>query len=194
VFASSTRHTADSSESNIHVNAEYSYRFCSPSLFYLLVHSRCRGFLWFHLITLKHTPQSVELLWTRDRPVAETSTGQHEHSQETDIHALGGIRTHDPSKRSAADLRLRRRGHWGRKMPNIMHTNTTKSISVAKPAKARTVFDRLNTRFVHSGSTLSINVCPHFSASLFRCVSIGHPVGRIPFRGLLTNFWRSTSV
>jgi hypothetical protein len=26
-----------------------------------------------HLITLKHTPQSVGLLWMRDRPVAETS-------------------------------------------------------------------------------------------------------------------------
>jgi hypothetical protein len=26
----------------------------------------------------------------------------------------GGIRTHDPSKRSAADLRLRPRGHWDR--------------------------------------------------------------------------------
>jgi hypothetical protein len=30
--------------------------------------------LIFHLITLRHTPQSVGLLWTRDRPVAETST------------------------------------------------------------------------------------------------------------------------
>jgi hypothetical protein len=28
----------------------------------------------FHFITLKHTPQSVGLLWTRDRPGAETST------------------------------------------------------------------------------------------------------------------------
>jgi hypothetical protein len=36
----------------------------------------------------------------------------HKHSQETNIHALGGVRTHDPSKRSAADLRFRRRGHW----------------------------------------------------------------------------------
>jgi hypothetical protein len=29
--------------------------------------------VYFHLITLKHTPQSVGLLGTRDRPVAETS-------------------------------------------------------------------------------------------------------------------------
>jgi hypothetical protein len=28
----------------------------------------------FHLITLKHTPQSVGLLWTTDRPIAETTT------------------------------------------------------------------------------------------------------------------------
>jgi hypothetical protein len=30
----------------------------------------------------------------------------------TNIHATGGIRAHDPSKRSAADLRLRPRSHW----------------------------------------------------------------------------------
>jgi hypothetical protein len=30
--------------------------------------------VYFHLITLRHTPQSVGLLWTRNRPVAETST------------------------------------------------------------------------------------------------------------------------
>jgi hypothetical protein len=33
-----------------------------------------RVFVIFYLITLKHTPQSVGLLWTRDRPVAEAST------------------------------------------------------------------------------------------------------------------------
>jgi hypothetical protein len=47
-------------------------------------HSRwCRGRFYFHLITLRHTTQSVGLLWTRDRPVAETSTWQRQHSQET---------------------------------------------------------------------------------------------------------------
>jgi hypothetical protein len=62
----------------------------SPSLFYLLVHSRCRGFLWFHLITLKHTPHSVRLLWTRDRPVAETSIWQHKHcTRQTSMPPVG---------------------------------------------------------------------------------------------------------
>ena len=37
-----------------------------------------------------------------------------QHSQQTDIHALGGIRTQNPSTRAAADLRLRPRGNWNR--------------------------------------------------------------------------------
>ena len=36
------------------------------------------------------------------------------HSQHTNIQALGGIRTHDRSRRAAVDLRLRPRGHWDR--------------------------------------------------------------------------------
>ena len=101
---------------------------------------------------LDHT-QSVGLLWTRDRPVAETSTWQYttlttdrhpcarrdfffsvlhlyyyfvlivlavsfvltvKHTQQTNIHAPGGIQTRNPSKRSAADPRLRPPGHWNR--------------------------------------------------------------------------------
>jgi len=34
------------------------------------------------------------------------------HSQQRDIYAPGGIRTHNPSKRAAANPRIRRRGHW----------------------------------------------------------------------------------
>jgi hypothetical protein len=37
------------------------------------------------------TPQSVGLLRTSDQPDAETSTWQHKHSQETDIHAPAGF-------------------------------------------------------------------------------------------------------
>ena len=35
-----------------------------------------------------------------------------QHSQQTNIHAPGGIRTHNLSRRAAKDLRLRPRGHW----------------------------------------------------------------------------------
>ena len=37
-----------------------------------------------------------------------------QHSQQTNIHAPGGIRTHNLSRRAAVDLRLRPRGHWDR--------------------------------------------------------------------------------
>jgi hypothetical protein len=42
-----------------------------PSSTYLLT-AGVEG-VYFHLITLRHTPQSVELIWT-GRPIAETST------------------------------------------------------------------------------------------------------------------------
>ena len=64
-------------------------------------------------ITHNDTPQSVGLLWTSDQPVAETSTWQHT-TLRTNIHATGGIGTHNLSRRAAADPRLRPRGHWNR--------------------------------------------------------------------------------
>jgi hypothetical protein len=69
---------------------------------------RSRGFV----ITHNDAPQSVRLLWTSDQIVAETSTWQH--TQQTNIHFPGGIRTHDRSRRAAVDIRLRPRGHWDR--------------------------------------------------------------------------------
>ena len=64
-----------------------------------------------HAMTL----QSVGLIWTRDRPVAETSTSQHtQHSQETDIHAPGGIRMRNSIKRAATDPLFRPLSHWFR--------------------------------------------------------------------------------
>jgi hypothetical protein len=64
VFSTSERFTC---------SAVYNFvSFRSPYLFYPLTVGV--EVVYFHLITLRHTPQSVELLWTRDRPVAETST------------------------------------------------------------------------------------------------------------------------
>ena len=53
-----------------------------------------------------------------DKLVAETSTWQH--LQQKNIHAPAGIRTHDLSRRAAADLRLRPRGHWDRLAYQLM--------------------------------------------------------------------------
>jgi hypothetical protein len=90
-----------------------SYDFSSLLRFFLN-HS---GFLYH--IQLTHT---VGLLWTSVQPVAEASTytGQHNiETQETNIHALSGIRTRDPSDQATADLRLRPRDHRGRLSFNI---------------------------------------------------------------------------
>ena len=69
-------------------------------------------------ITHNDAPQSIGLLWTSDQLVAETSTSQH--SQQTDIYAPCGIRTHNLSGRAAAELRLRPRGHWDRRATYIV--------------------------------------------------------------------------
>jgi len=54
-----------------------------------------------------------------DQLVAETSTWQHtQHSQQTNIHAPGGIRTHNLSRQAAADLCLRLRLHWSQNWHN----------------------------------------------------------------------------
>jgi len=52
---------------------------------------------------LDHTqaPQSVGFLWTGHPPDADDSDNT-QHSQETNINADGGVRTRNPSKRSAA--------------------------------------------------------------------------------------------
>jgi hypothetical protein len=67
-----------------------------------------------HEITRSHsdTHHSVELIWTRDRPVAEISTWQHNTHKRQTIHAPGGISTHNPNKWTAVDQRLSQGGHW----------------------------------------------------------------------------------
>jgi hypothetical protein len=43
------------------------------------------------------------------------------HSQQTNIHATGWIRTYNLSRRAAADLRLRPRGHWDRLLVQLKY-------------------------------------------------------------------------
>ena len=49
-----------------------------------------------------------------------------QHSQQTNIHAPGGIRTHNLSRRAAADLRLSPRGHWDRNKTSLNNQNSKK--------------------------------------------------------------------
>jgi hypothetical protein len=54
---------------------------------------------------------------THKRPLPDNT----QHSQQTDIHATGGIRIHNLSRGVAADLRLRPRGYQDRLMKDL-HT------------------------------------------------------------------------
>jgi len=49
-----------------------------------------------------------------------------QHSQGTNFHAPGGIRTHNFSRRAAADLLLRPRGHWDRLFDRYIVTDIAK--------------------------------------------------------------------
>ena len=53
---------------------------------------------------------SGRVISSSQRPLPDNT----QHSQQTNIHAPGGIRTHDLSRRAAANQRLRQRGHWDR--------------------------------------------------------------------------------
>jgi len=57
------------------------------------------------------TPHSVGLLWMAIGPSLIPLPDNTQHSQQIDIHAAGGIRTRNTSRRAAADPRLRWRGH-----------------------------------------------------------------------------------
>jgi hypothetical protein len=63
------------------------------------------------MITLRHTTLSRTRLDKWSAQCTELSLTAHS-TQVTDIHAIGSIQTRNPSKRVAADPRLRPRGHW----------------------------------------------------------------------------------
>ena len=62
--------------------------------------------------TTHHSQQdsSGRVISSSQRPLPDNT----QHLQQTDIHAPGGIRTHNLSRRAAKDLRFRRRGQWDR--------------------------------------------------------------------------------
>ena len=73
-------------------------------------------------VSQRHTSFG-RFLWTSDQLLAETSNWQH--TQHTNIHALGGIRIHNASRRAAVDPHLRPRGHWNLLLYNITRSKFT---------------------------------------------------------------------
>jgi hypothetical protein len=78
--------------------------------------SRLHNHTLFRHTTLGTTPLDEGPARRRDLYL----TTHKNHKRQTDIHASGGIRTHDPSKRAAADPRFRPRGHWDRHHTSIV--------------------------------------------------------------------------
>jgi hypothetical protein len=68
-----------------------------------------------HTRFLDHTQRRAKVGRTLLRRVISSSQrplpDNTQHTQKTNIHAPGGIRNHDRSRRAAIDLRLRLRGH-----------------------------------------------------------------------------------
>ena len=66
-------------------------------------------------VSSSHTKEHHSRQDSSFRVTSSWQASPHEktrHSQQTDIHGPGGIRTRNLSKQPAADLRFRARGHW----------------------------------------------------------------------------------
>ena len=72
--------------------------------------------------TTRHSRQdsSGRVINLSQRPLPDNT----QHSQQTNIQASGGIRTHNLSRRAAVDLRLRPRGYWDRKCVGVVSCKT----------------------------------------------------------------------
>ena len=87
-----------------------------------------------------------------------------QHSQKTDIHALGGIRTRNPSKWAAADLRLTPCGHWDRHMKHYKHLVHLVGFTIGIYYGARPYGRQINIKL--SSQLRLLTVSFHFSPSI----------------------------
>jgi len=79
--------------------------------------------LWWH----SDIPHSVELLRTSNQPDADTYTWQHPALTRKKYPVPSGIRIRNPSKRAAADPRLKPHGHLNR--PPIITSNAGDTVN-----------------------------------------------------------------
>ena len=88
--------------------------------------ARASSFTMFLDHTQLYIPQSEDssgrVISSSQRPLPDNT----QHSQQTDIHAPGGIRNHSLSRREVADLRPRPRSHWDRRWLNWTPGNKNK--------------------------------------------------------------------
>jgi hypothetical protein len=95
-----------------------------------------------------------------------------QHSQETDNYATGGIPTRNPSKRSAADPRLRPRGHWDRHGKKIVNGNSSNiDVGLNTPTTTSSVTTKRSNNYHNShlfcniffGYTTNVNTFFHLT-------------------------------
>ena len=78
-----------------------------------------------HDVSISHTTTNHSRQDSSGRVISQLQKllpANTQHSQQTNIHASGGVRTHNLSRRTAADLRLRPRGHWDRLICLLCHS------------------------------------------------------------------------
>jgi hypothetical protein len=92
-----------------------------PHIYNIFTITKGQDLLTKHMASWSYsdTPHSVDSSGQAISPTQRPLHDNTQHSQQTDIHAVSGVQTHDPSKRAAADPRLRRRGHWDRSVSGI---------------------------------------------------------------------------
>ena len=98
-----------------------------------------------------------------------------QHSQQTNIHAPGGIRTHNLSRRAAKDLRLRPRGHWdrhGQYYCSVLFpwSNTAQYISPLKRQYYWAIFDFVRGQERVNVLSDSGCLCGHWYSPVFKIV------------------------
>ena len=128
------------------------------------------------------------MISSSQRPLPDNA----QHSQLTNIHAPARIRTQNPSKRAAADQRLRPHGHWDRHDLEVPTSNTgminihiPKGILVYLKADADSTFTQiaatpfLKNKMKHRDST--VEEWPHaFSTStLYRSGDLYDPAASL---------------
>jgi hypothetical protein len=148
------------------------------------------------------TQNSVGLLWTSDQsPSQRPLRDSTQHSQQTNIHVAGGIRTCNPNTREAADPRLRPRGHWDRQKSDRTY-DWNKVCSELSSLSARIASDSVvESRILGTGVQVGplkvrpgFSQLPHRSAVTVRQIRPREcPSTNLSLFGNYSTVWRRTA-
>jgi hypothetical protein len=92
------------------------------------------------LFTIDRTPWTNDQLNARPLPKHWTAQTQNKHIYKPNIHALSGIRTHDPSVRESEERScLRARGHCDRRLYFHMHNSNERNAAISEDKTSRNI-------------------------------------------------------